>query len=77
MNDQPEPMAHEEAERTNAAESYLLNELTEEQRARFEEHYFQCPICAEALLAGQTLIEGVRRQPEPWWKRLAKKLGWT
>jgi hypothetical protein len=61
-------MAHEEAEQTNAVESYLLNELTEEQRSRFEEHYFECSICADALIAGQAFLEGVRSL-DPWWKR--------
>ena len=68
MNENTEPMAHEEAESTNAVEGYLLNELTEEERSRFEAHYFECQICADAVLVGQNLIEGIRH-PIPWWRR--------
>ena len=75
MDDDTEPMGHEEAERTNAVERYLLNELTEQQRTRFEEHYFECATCANGILAGQALIEGLRKPPAPWWKRFVKKLG--
>jgi hypothetical protein len=73
MNDNKKPMAHEEAEKTNAVESYLLNDLTEEQRSRFEEHYFECPACADAVMAGQVFIQGIR-PVNPWWKRLAARL---
>lgn len=69
MTDDAEPMSHEEAEEIHAVEGYLLNDLTEEQRSRFEAHYFDCPICAEAVSAGQELLEGVRH-PQSWWKRL-------
>jgi hypothetical protein len=73
MNENTEPMAHEEAEKSNLVESYLLNELTEEQRARFEEHYFECTICADAVVAGQTFVRGIR-PAEPWWKRFEERL---
>ena len=73
MNENLEPMGHEEAENDNAVEGYLLNELTEDQRARFEEHYFQCPICADAILVGQSLIEGIR-QKRPWWRKIWSRL---
>ncbi len=68
MNENKEPMDHEEAEATNAVEGYLLNELTEEERTRFEAHYFECPTCADAVFVGQALIEGIRN-PQPWWRR--------
>jgi len=74
MDDDIEPMGHEEAERANAVERYLLNELTDEQRMRFEAHYFECSLCADGILAGQALIEGLRKPPTPWWKRFVKKL---
>jgi hypothetical protein len=73
MNENTLPMAHEEATKTNAVESYLLNELTEEQRCRFEEHYFECGECADAVMAGQTLIQGIRplpAEPKGFWARL-------
>jgi hypothetical protein len=74
MNENKQPMAHEEAEKTNAVESYLLNELTGEQRSRFEEHYFECTTCADAVMAGQVFIQGIR-PPDPWWKSFAARLG--
>jgi len=74
MDDATEPMGHEEAEQTNAVERYLLNELADEERMRFEAHYFECSICANGLLAGQTLIEGIRTAPAPWWRRFFRKL---
>jgi len=69
MNENIEPMAHEEAEKTNAVEGYLLNDLTEDQRSRFEAHYFECQTCAEAIFAGQSLLEGIRH-PNPWWRKV-------
>jgi hypothetical protein len=76
MNESIKPMAHEEAEITRAVESYLLNELTEQQRTRFEEHYFECETCADAVIAGQTFVRGIRPIPDPvpWWKALPAKL---
>ncbi len=73
MNDDAEPMSHEEAEEVHAVEGYLLNDLTEWQRARFEAHYFECQECAEAICAGQALLDGIRH-PQPWWKRLWSRL---
>jgi hypothetical protein len=71
MSDITNQKAHREAEKTKAVESYLLNEMTEEQRMRFEEHYFECAACADAVQAGQAFIGGVHPIPEPvpWWKR--------
>lgn len=63
-------MSHDEAERTNAVEGYLLRELSETDRLRFEEHYFECSICAEAVYVGQQMIDGIREY-RPWWRRAA------
>ena len=38
-------MDHRNATETKAAEQYLLGEMTEIQRADFEEHFFTCPEC--------------------------------
>ena len=35
-------MDHSEVMRMGAAEKYLLNELTEEERSQYEEHFFDC-----------------------------------
>jgi hypothetical protein len=40
-------MEHAEAIRSGAAERYLLDELDEAERSRYEEHYFDCRECAE------------------------------
>jgi hypothetical protein len=70
MNDDTDPMSHDEAEESNAVEGYLLNQLSEQQRLRFESHYFECSLCAEAIFAGQALIDGIRHQQQPWWRRI-------
>jgi hypothetical protein len=42
-------MDHEQAITTQAAERYTLNELPPEEREAFEEHYFSCEECADAV----------------------------
>jgi hypothetical protein len=44
-------MDHKEVVQLNAAEKYLLSELTPELREQFEEHFFDCPECAADLQA--------------------------
>jgi hypothetical protein len=53
-------MTHEEAIREQAAEQYLLGELSEEARAQFEEHFFDCTICAADIAAGAQLVDALR-----------------
>jgi anti-sigma factor RsiW len=63
-------MDHETAIRIQAAERYVLEEFSPEERAQFEEHYFDCPECAEevrsasifAANAAQALREGRARE---------------
>jgi hypothetical protein len=71
MSDKTNPMAHQEAENNMTVERYLLNELTEAERMRFEEHYFECVECADAVEAGQIFISGIRPVPDPvpWWRK--------
>ncbi len=45
-------MDHELATATQAAERYVLGELTPEQKEDFEEHFFSCSECAEAVRMG-------------------------
>ena len=52
-------MTHAVAVATHAVERYLLDEMTELERHRFEEHYFDCQDCAADLRAGTLLREGV------------------
>ena len=50
-------MEHEEALRLNMTEQYLLDELSRESREGFEEHFFDCRECGEAVRAGTLFIE--------------------
>jgi hypothetical protein len=58
-------MNHDEAIREQAVERYLLGELAEDARARFEEHFFDCAICAADLKSGATFVEALRTEPQP------------
>lgn len=62
-------MTHEEAIRDLAVEKYLLQEMPEETRTAFEEHFFACVECAEDLVAGRLLLDAgkltVEESPAP------------
>lgn len=53
-------MDHELAARDLFAERYLLGELTADERADFEEHFFDCAACAAAVREGASLIDNGR-----------------
>jgi len=53
-------MEHEPAIRNLAVESYLLGEMSPGERESFEEHYFECSICAEDLRAAVQFIEDAK-----------------
>lgn len=53
-------MTHEHAVETLASERYLLDEMSELERHRFEGHYFECGQCAEDVRLGAYLREEVR-----------------
>ena len=55
-------MNHSEAIKEMAAERYLLDELTAEEREAFEEHVFDCPECALDLRAGSVFITEAKVQ---------------
>lgn len=42
-------MNHAEAEESQAVERYTLDEMRQEERDSFEEHYFDCRICSEGV----------------------------
>ena len=50
-------MDHSEAVRVNATERYFLQELTPDQLAQFEEHFFDCLECATDVRAAGKLLE--------------------
>lgn len=58
-------MNHDEAIREQAVERYLLGELPEDARARFEEHFFDCALCASDLKDGAMFVDALRLDPQP------------
>ena len=53
-------MDHAEAARKLAVEQYLLGELGGPERQEFEEHFFDCPECVEALEMGAGFMQNAR-----------------
>jgi hypothetical protein len=51
---------HEECVESMTAEKYILGELPAVERDRFEEHYFECPECADAVRSLASLRVGTR-----------------
>lgn len=49
-------MNHEEAIRSEAAAGYLLGDLPAAEREAFEEHFFDCRECGDAVRAGATML---------------------
>jgi hypothetical protein len=49
-------MSHEEAITNQVAASYLLGDLSAAERDAFEEHYFDCRVCAEDVRAGAAMF---------------------
>jgi hypothetical protein len=54
-------MDHEVANKTQAVERYLLDEMPLEERDAFEEHYFDCTECADSVRAGSALSGDLKR----------------
>jgi hypothetical protein len=54
-------MDHSEAVHLRAAEKYVLGTLPKEQHAAYEEHYFDCPACAEEIKATVAFMECARQ----------------
>lgn len=52
-------MTHDEAIKDGATERYVLDEMTDEERDAFEEHYFECAVCAEDVRTAISLREGL------------------
>jgi hypothetical protein len=53
-------MTHQDAVDTLASERYLLDEMSEQDRQTFEEHYFQCEICADDLRVAAAMLQGAK-----------------
>jgi hypothetical protein len=53
-------MEHADFTKNYAVERYLLGEMNEDERAIFEEHWFDCRICGEEVVAGTRMMEAGR-----------------
>jgi hypothetical protein len=53
-------MEHERAVQSLAVESYLLGEMTPGEREAFEEHYFECGVCAEDVRSASQFLEDMK-----------------
>ncbi len=53
-------MEHEQAVQNLAVECYLLGEMTAGEREAFEEHYFECAICAEDVRSASQFLSDVK-----------------
>jgi hypothetical protein len=58
-------MDHTQAVRSDAAEKYLLSELTDAERDAFEEHYFSCAECADEVRVGAIFMDNAREALAP------------
>jgi hypothetical protein len=74
-------VAHDEAIGAQAAERYVAGELTPPERSAFEEHFFDCPECADkvrgelvfAANARVLLCYAATAAPKPvWWEVCAE-----
>lgn len=53
-------MRHPEAIRKFAAEKFLLGELSDSERQKFERHFFECSDCAEAVETAMLLVASTK-----------------
>src|SRR5438105_1537098 len=54
-------MNHNYAIKNHSAERYVLGELTEPEREDYEEHFFDCPQCAEEVKCASEFVQGARQ----------------
>jgi hypothetical protein len=55
-------MDHDQALRVAAVEKYLLNELPQDERDQFEEHFFDCQECALDLRTGAAFLSQAKKE---------------
>jgi hypothetical protein len=51
---------HQSVVDRNLTERYLLEELDSAETAAFEEHFFECPICAEDVRLGSLMVANLK-----------------
>ena len=66
-------MNHETAKQNLAVERYLLEEMTDEERNEFEEHYFTCSECAREVTTSHAFVSNLKADRDyrisgPVWK---------
>lgn len=54
-------MEHAEALDSHAADLYVLGELSDETADAFEDHFFECAVCADEVRVGMNFLDGGRR----------------
>lgn len=55
-------MNHEDAVKSMATERYTLDEMEPAERNAFEEHFFDCSVCADDVVDSAKIGAGVRRE---------------
>jgi len=55
------PMDHDHIEEHQVVDRYLMNQLSDEEAARFEEHYLGCQQCLDQLELAESLQRGLKR----------------
>ena len=53
-------MDHQSAIDRNLAERYILGELAPKEAAEFEEHFFDCPVCAADIRRGGRFVANLK-----------------
>jgi hypothetical protein len=54
-------MEHAQAQERHAADLYVLGELSEQEADAFEDHFFDCAVCADDVRVGMNFLDGGRR----------------
>jgi hypothetical protein len=54
-------MDHQRAVQNLAVESYLLGDMSAEEREAFEEHFFECSVCGEDVRAAAEFMEDAKK----------------
>ncbi len=54
-------MTHLEALASLATERYLLGEMREAERQAFEQHYFDCALCAANVIDEASVVAALQR----------------
>jgi hypothetical protein len=66
-------MEHTQAMTDEVAERYLLGELTEPEAEAFEEHFFECHLCAADVRDGSLMMKAGRKvviDDKNYWKKV-------